>query len=54
MDLTRNILAIRVKNAERQLLNAVSHYEKAAAKIALEQVQEQLAAYTPRPRDMGD
>jgi hypothetical protein len=54
MDLTRNILAVRVRNAERQLLNAVDHYEKAAAKIVLERVLNELEQYRQEgPRD-GD
>jgi hypothetical protein len=36
-DPTRHVLAIRIRDAERRLLNAQSHYERQAAKLAYEQ-----------------
>jgi hypothetical protein len=48
VDLTGNLLAVRVRNAEKALLRARAaedHYAEAAAKVAFQQVREQLAKY---------
>jgi hypothetical protein len=49
VDLTIGLLKVRVKNAEKQLLRAQAaqdHYAEAAAKVALQQVREQLERYS--------
>ena len=57
VDLTRNILAVRVKNAEKQLLRAQGaedHYGVAAAKVALKRALEELEAYRWEGSHDGD
>ena len=48
VDLTANLLAVRVRNAEKALHRAKAAgdtYATAAAKVALQQAQEHLAKY---------
>ena len=49
VDLTANLLAVRVRNAEKALLRAAAaedHYAIAAAKVTLQQAKEQLERYS--------
>jgi hypothetical protein len=49
VDLTIGLLKVRVKNAEKALQRAKAaedHYAEAAAKVALQQVREQLEKYS--------
>jgi hypothetical protein len=40
-DATRHVLAVRIRDAERRLLNAQDHYERQAAKFAYEEALAQ-------------
>jgi hypothetical protein len=41
-DPTRHILATRIRDCERRMLNAQDHYERQAAKIAYEEALAQV------------
>lgn len=40
-DTTRHVLAVRIRDAERRMLNAQDHYERQAAKFAYEEALAQ-------------